>query len=430
MMKNKVASVVTSQRIAESNQPNILNLLDFCKGFFITCIFYYHFHKFDGVGWLDGVGWQGVHPFIVFSGFGLTYSCLYQREKGKITSWKSWFLRRAERLFPTYWLVCLFGFVLSIAHTFKSQKYCDLFTCFLTPAQKLFMEVSFLKTFSYQDMWSLDRFDHLWFIPLIVSFYAIFPLLFKFLVRKGNITKSCIRLLVISLLVEFSYRFFAIYFLDGLPIGYSSLIFHMKPPVALDLLPSSIPFQEMMPFGFFPSRIGEFALGMAGAVILIYHPQKFNAIFSRGVMGLGFLIWLLGCALLYFRSGWIVADFVIAVGLVLIVINLAWICQRRFTSLFSKLSLLGVWSYCIYLTHNFFVSFENGAEPRVFNFLSLLFKSKSEALFLNFVTDIVTMSIFGTVSLLASWMLLKFDRSKLPKWLIQNTLGKVFGIST
>jgi peptidoglycan/LPS O-acetylase OafA/YrhL len=394
-----------------------LDLLDFCKGFLIIWIVYFHFHKGDGVGW------QGVHPFIVFSGFGLTYSCLLKREKG--ITWKPWFLRRAERILPAYWLVCLFGSLLSIYLIFNIQKYCDLSTCFLQPATKLFLEVSFLKVFSYQTMWSLIYFDHLWFIPLIISFYVIFPFLFNFLVSNGNVTKNCTRLFVTALLVEFLYRFLSIYALDGFPVGYENSLFHIPPPEPLNRLHADFPFQLQMPFGFFPSRIGEFVLGMTGAVALIYHPQKLNAIFTSWMMGLGFLIWVIGCALLYVRLGWIAADFFIALGLVLVVINLAWICQQRFSFLFLKLSILGIWSYSMYLVHNLFRPFWNRVELHVIHFLSLLFKSTSQDLLLFYMTDVMTMTILGTAILLASWMLMKFDQSELPKSLIQNTIEKV-----
>jgi hypothetical protein len=57
--------------------------------------------------------------------------------------------------------------------------------------------------------------------------------------------------------------------------------------------------------------------------------------------------------------------------------------------------------------------------------LSLLLKLKSDSLLLNFMTDVMSLVILGPAILLASWMLLRFDQSKLPKQLIQNTFGKV-----
>lgn len=82
------------------NDYNALSLLDFCKGLAIILVVLFHYSK----TWF---GWQGVHLFIVLSGFGLTYSCL---KKNETISWKHWYIRRAERILPVYWLLSLFGF--------------------------------------------------------------------------------------------------------------------------------------------------------------------------------------------------------------------------------------------------------------------------------------------------------------------------------
>ena len=68
--------------------PNILKLLDFCKGIAIASIVLFHYKD----GWF---GWQGVHIFIVLSGFGLTYSCL---KKPEITYLNQWYLKRFEKI--------------------------------------------------------------------------------------------------------------------------------------------------------------------------------------------------------------------------------------------------------------------------------------------------------------------------------------------
>ena len=72
-------------------QSNVLSLLDFCKGLAIAWVFLFHYEP----GWF---GWQGVHVFIVLSGFGLTYSCL---KKSDNISWKQWYLSRFEKILPT-----------------------------------------------------------------------------------------------------------------------------------------------------------------------------------------------------------------------------------------------------------------------------------------------------------------------------------------
>ncbi|MBF2027458.1 MAG: acyltransferase [Oscillatoriales cyanobacterium C42_A2020_001] len=413
---------IVLNRLNTPIQPNILDLIDFCKGFFILWIVYFHFNKGDGVGW------QGVHPFIVFSGFGLTYSCLVKRDQE--INWKQWFLKRAQRILPAYWVVCFLGLLLAIGVTAYSQESCNLRDCGLRQTMQFFLEVSFLKVLSYRTMWSLFHLDHMWFVPLIVSLYAIFPLLFKFLVAQGDITKNCIRLLCIAVLAEFFYRFLAIYLLDGFPIGYENALFGIPTPPALDSLPAWFPFQSYMPFGLFPSRIGEFVLGMFLAVAFVYHHKKLNQIFSGWMVGAGVLVWVIGCAFVYInRIGWVASDFLIALGLVLVCVNLAWISQKHSSFVFSRLSILGVWSYCVYLTHNLLKYAWFPVEERVISFLSSLPNSAPYSLILVFKTKVTMLVIFGLATLLASWLLMKFDRSKLPKWLIENTIARVLSVS-
>ncbi|EKQ71015.1 hypothetical protein OsccyDRAFT_1328 [Leptolyngbyaceae cyanobacterium JSC-12] len=409
---------ILPSQLNAAEQPNILNLVDFCKGFLILWVAYFHFHKGDGIGW------QGVHPFIVFSGFGLTYSCLMKGTQG--VDWKQWFLKRAQRILPAYWIVCFVGLVLAIFFSFYNHDSCNLRDCALRPTVQFFLEVSFLKVLSYRTMWSLLYLDHMWFIPLIVSFYAVFPLLFKFLVASGNVTKNCIRLFAIAVVAEFLYRFLAIYLLDGFPVGYENALFGISAPAPLDTLPSWFPFQLQMPFGLFPSRIGEFALGMLAAVAIVHHQQKLNRVFASSMVVLGLLVWAVGCALIYInRLGWVAADFLIALGLVLVCVNLAWLSQRHSPFIFSKLTTLGIWSYCIYLTHNLFRHIWLPLEVRVINLLSALPNSAPYSLFFVFKVKVAMLLIFSAGILLASWLLMRFDRSKLPKWLMQNTLEKV-----
>ncbi len=73
------------------NQPStfqldLLSLIDFCKGLAITGIFLFHYKG----NWF---GWQGVHIFIILSGFGLTYSCFKSNQP---ISWQRWYFRRFE----------------------------------------------------------------------------------------------------------------------------------------------------------------------------------------------------------------------------------------------------------------------------------------------------------------------------------------------
>jgi len=59
---------------------------------------------------------------------------------------------------------------------------------------------------------------------------------------------------------------------------------------------------------------------------------KFFVNYQMGIIGV--FIWLAGCALFVGLWGVGFSDFIIALGLVLWFINLAWLFQQRFTFLF------------------------------------------------------------------------------------------------
>jgi peptidoglycan/LPS O-acetylase OafA/YrhL len=175
----------------------------------------------------------------------------------------------------------------------------------------------------------------------------------------------------------------------------------------------------------FPSRIGEFVLGMLAAVIFVHHRQKLNKIFLGWIVVAGFLIWLMGSALVYInRFGWIASDFFISLGSIIVCINLAWFSQKHSPSIFSMLSMLGAWSYYIYLIHNLFRYVWFPTEYTVISLFSSLSNTDPHGLLLLFATKITMLAIFGSVILLLSWFLMKFDQSKMPKWLIQNTIAR------
>src|SRR5262249_2812065 len=92
--------------IKHGNEPRSAHslppLLDAVKGVAILAVVLYHIFKL----WF---GWQGVHVFIVLSGFGLTRSLL---SKPSPVNWGEWFRRRAFRILPPYLMAVGGGFAL------------------------------------------------------------------------------------------------------------------------------------------------------------------------------------------------------------------------------------------------------------------------------------------------------------------------------
>ncbi len=119
-------------------------------------------------------GYLGVHFFFVLSSFLLTYLALIEIEKNGFFSRRNFFLRRALRIFPLYYLILIFSFLLLpfIAN------YLD-FNISL-PANKL-LYLFFLSNYDTADC--LFYFKFFWSIAVEEQFYILF-ILFSFLLDR------------------------------------------------------------------------------------------------------------------------------------------------------------------------------------------------------------------------------------------------------
>ncbi len=341
-------------------QSNVLNLTNFCKGLAIALVFLVHYRG----GWF---GWQGVHLFIVLSGFGLAYSCTQQTEN---INWLTWFQRRMRRVLPVYWIAVLFSFPLL---AYLSSLPFAVVRTFLD---------GFLLTNVFEDFRG-GATGAFWYVPFIVGAYLLFPSLYKQF-QKYSTVQGIVIILLITMGIEFSYRAIAIYYLDGLPIAHTDKFLEIFPRTvkALNEHPNEFFgfFQRRSPFGFVLARLGEFTLGIVAGLAFVKNRKKFHKIILNPYTGwLGLILWLAGQALLYVGLwGWIFTDFVIALGMILWVVNLANFTQKQIPLLFQALTGIGVWSYYIYLTHQPFTRLFPGLErqlmpenPSLIYFLSL-----------------------------------------------------------
>jgi peptidoglycan/LPS O-acetylase OafA/YrhL len=385
--------------------PAIVGLLDFCKGIAIVWVMLVHAIH----GWF---GWQGVHVFILLGGFALTYACLNRENQ---LTWGQWFRRRAARILPAYWLVATAGFfvicVVAAVRVNANQPF-----SLSTAVWRWFADLTLLRNFSYKTMLA-DPNSALWFIPLIVSLYLLFPWLYSSLAKHRSI-KGWLKVLLVAAVVEIIYRAAAIYWLDGMPVGYGHgvLKFFGRPDQALNKIAEGFPFQLWAPFGLGPSRVGEFAIGMIGAFILHQHQAKFSQLILswRGAL-VGVVVWLFGSALIYQgRWTWAFADLFIAAGVVVWMLKLAAVVQTLLPRLFRAVSGIGVWSYYLFLTHLLF----GYAHANLFH------------LWAGRPVLIVLMLILTLVGMIgSSWLLLRLDRSGLPKRLFGLGVGRKQGVS-
>jgi len=335
-----------SEKEAGKGSPNVLYLLDFCKGFAISCIILFHYNQ------SLSVGWQGVHVFVALSGFGLTYSCL---KKSKKVSWKSWYFKRLRKILPTYWVMVIGGYFVVV--WLEMLRGSNFLSALWASKPFLLFNLLLIQNF-FQAQISTFPNVSLWFVPFILSFYLIFPILYQWISRYRK-PKKLLTILLGMIAIEAVYRAIALYFLNGLPIAYDKTIELTLPfsGILSSPLPDSFPFQRGAPFGFFPSRIAEFTLGIIAAIVLLNDEQRTNKAILNPWTGLfGFVTWLVGNILIGAGFwGWLFSDFLITLGLIIWLLNIARFCQLKTAYLFLKLNQVGKASYYIFLTHALFI---------------------------------------------------------------------------
>ncbi|OUC14928.1 MAG: acyltransferase [Alkalinema sp. CACIAM 70d] len=264
-------------------------------------------------------GYQFVDVFVLISGFSLVLSL-----KGRPIEPGSFIRQRFLRILWPFWTVAWLGYPILWAIGTLTHSY-------IPDPWHIFAGLTFPLLFDYGGLLLLSTNGPWWFVPLILSFALVFPLLWHLMHRWG--VKN---VLIASIAVTLGYRFLATYVLEGHPT-YAM--------VSADA--------GWQPFLTFVAKLSTFVVGM---IVGIYHQRGKGAVYwSNGkALLIGLPVYVLGFVGQFYRSGWITNEFFIAIGLSLI-------CMVAFRSLLKVvncnrlLSSLGRHSYSYYLIHNFIV---------------------------------------------------------------------------
>jgi peptidoglycan/LPS O-acetylase OafA/YrhL len=256
-------------------------------------------------------GSQGVGVFILFSGFGLTYSLV--KRGGAGISWADWYKRRFMRLFPAYWLAHLVFLVSPFVILHDPVDYRFLLSFFgdrVYPLDKMF--------FYLVPAW--------WFLGLLIELYIVFPVLFKLMQRLG-----WARYLGLCAVLSSASRYvlFAILEADG----------------------------NYVMGAFFVCRLWEFAAGMAMGKSIAESPDRsLSLLLSWKGFFIGAIIYVLG--LLAYQPNFLYSfsDGLTAMGLSAILIHAAYRFDRA-PCVGRCLGWAGVYSYSIYLFHQPYVMY-------------------------------------------------------------------------
>jgi len=264
-------------------------------------------------------GFQFLDVFILISGFSLVLSL-----KGRAINTIQFFKRRLLRLLFPFWTVAWLSYpMLWLIGTLTNSYKPD--------AWHSFAGLTFPLTADYRGDLLLSTSGPWWFIPLVISFTLISPILLHLLQRWG-----LRNLLLFSILLTVAYRALAVYLLGGHPTY-----------IVLDTPADEEPFQ------MFLSKLSTFVVGMA---IAIEYQKGRGPIFwsQRRAILIGTLVYAAGFICQFYRAGWIVVDLLLPIGLALLSMVLTR-SLSRIPSLQSWLIRLGACSYSYFLIHNFVV---------------------------------------------------------------------------
>ncbi|GAP97819.1 acyltransferase family protein [Leptolyngbya sp. NIES-2104] len=283
-------------------------------------------------GWLEAIanfacllGEQGVHFFLIASGFGLAASWWRQNQAGKpfraVTFWR----RRVLRLLPLYWV----AHGLAIALFFLNPAWIPFGSEIWTQgtgsiAFAIFASLTTLRNFLIQNYSFLN--GAWWYVGLSIQLYLIFPVLI-WIGRRWSWSVLLSGALGVSLI----YR--------SLVVLSSGML---EPRIVEVLLKGA----------FFPSRLFEFVFGMILAVSLL----ESRPVFLLKSRWLPFTagLWIFGLVCDGLASTGqlafsIPADALIGVGELCVFYQLL-------SFKLPSLNFLGDYSYGIFLTHmNFYV---------------------------------------------------------------------------
>jgi peptidoglycan/LPS O-acetylase OafA/YrhL len=272
-------------------------------------------------------GWMGVDLFFVLSGFLIGSQLLKPYLEGKRPSLGLFYLRRAFRILPVYWVVLLLYFAVPMV---REQPDISPLWEFLTFTENLFLNLSGVLSFTH--VWSLCVEEH---------FYLVLPLLTLWLMRRPSARKTlwlCAAILIGGIAIR-------AYFWH-----------HLKPLQGMDDDGFTVQYFERI---YYPTyaRLDGLLVGVALASLRSFRPVLWercmrggNALLACGVGMMGLSIWL-------FRHGMFHAVATI-IGFPLLAVSIGVLVGGALSE-HGPIGRIKVWgsgtvaalSYSLYLSH-------------------------------------------------------------------------------
>lgn len=154
--------------------------LDLLRGIAIVWVMLFHSFLLGGLGpdwsWLSRFGWMGVDLFFVLSGFLIGTQVLAPLSQGKKFSYGDFYLRRALRIFPAYWVVLL---IYLLWPPFREAPGMEPWWKFF--AFVLNLSIDYGQNTAFSHAWSLCVEEHFyWLFPLLAVAFLQRPSAWKF----------------------------------------------------------------------------------------------------------------------------------------------------------------------------------------------------------------------------------------------------------
>ncbi len=266
-------------------------------------------------------GFQALDVFILIAGFVLVLSL---RSKAHPISGGEFIRGRLLRILWPFWTVAWLAYPVLWLIGVATNSY--------RPSPwDTFAGVTFPLLFGFDGERLLATSGPWWFIPLIISFALISPILWQLLNRWG--TRN---LLLVSLAVTLLYRYGAVYHFGG-HLTYSIL---------------DTP-NNWLPFVSFLAKLSTFVVGMAIADAYCQHrgPLFWR---SQRLVWVGLLVYAVGFLAQFYRVGWVVCDLLLPIGLVMVAV----VVLRSLSNtpvLSATMGHLGTHSYSYFLIHGFVI---------------------------------------------------------------------------
>jgi peptidoglycan/LPS O-acetylase OafA/YrhL len=162
--------------VVTTNRTDRLPGLDLLRAVAIVWVMLFHSSIAGGLGpnwsWASRFGWMGVDLFFVLSGFLIGGQVLGPLARGERLSYTDFYLRRAFRILPAYWVVVLLYWAWPGFHEANG----------IEPAWKF---LTFIVNLSI-DYAQHATFSHAWSLCVEEHFYWIFPVLAVAMLRQPS----------------------------------------------------------------------------------------------------------------------------------------------------------------------------------------------------------------------------------------------------